>query len=81
MPLKKERKKIQRKNTKDLKTSAEKGSLQLPIFDEDLASIFPPVPLDKTLSHRVITAACKKFEPKLFEEHQQHGSSIVGGIR
>ena len=98
VPSNKERKKIQRKKAKDLKTLAEKDRScekthekvmachpqqdtthwpQLPIFDEDLASIFPPVPLDKTLSHKVITAACKKFEPNSFEEA---GCAVCGQL-
>ena len=78
VPANKERKRIQRKKAKDLKTSAEKDrSFKLPIFDEDLASIFPPAPLNKTLSHKVITAACKKFEPKLFGEA---GCAVCGQL-
>ena len=44
---------------------------------EDLALIFPPVPLDRVLSHGAITAACKKFDPKNFEEA---GCAVCGQL-
>ena len=37
-------------------------------FMHDLASVFPPEPVDKELSHKVITDACRKLEPDSFEE-------------
>jgi hypothetical protein len=43
----------------------------------DLALIFPPAPLDRTLSHKIITAACKKFDPTLFEEA---GCAVCGQL-
>jgi hypothetical protein len=44
---------------------------------EDLALIFPPAPLDRTLSHKAITSACKKFDPKFFEEA---GCAVCGQL-
>ena len=43
----------------------------------DMSLIFPPVPLDKILSHKVITSACKKFQPNMFEEA---GCAVCGQL-
>ena len=47
------------------------------ITEENLAINFPPAPLNKELSHKVITAACKRFEPKQFEEA---GCAVCGQL-
>ena len=44
---------------------------------EDMSLIFPPAPLDKTLAHDVITSACKKFQPNMFEEA---GCAVCGQL-
>jgi hypothetical protein len=57
---------LQDKSEKNMENSA-----------NDLASVFPPSPLDETLSHKVITAACKRFEPQQFEEG---GCAVCGQL-
>jgi hypothetical protein len=43
----------------------------------DLASIFPPPPVDKILSHKIIEAACSKLKPESFEEK---GCAVCGQL-
>ena len=87
----KERKKIQRKKAEYLKTIVKKNKTckgidpppkvnknieTLPNSEDDLALVFPPVPLDKADSHKIITAACKRFQPELFED----GCAVCGQL-
>ena len=82
-PSKNQRKKIQRKKTESMKTEEQKDLIcektQIRVadyrvqnlfdeFGEDLESVFPPTPLDKDLSQKVIESACKKLDPTSFEE-------------
>ena len=46
-------------------------------IDDDLASVFPPDPVDKILSHQIVTAACAKLKPGAFEEA---GCAICGQL-
>jgi hypothetical protein len=51
---------------------------QLPLgINDDFESVFPPAPLDKVLSQQVINGACKKFDPKSFEEA---GCAVCGQL-
>ena len=94
IPSKKERKKMQRKSTKNPMISEEKEIFKqnttqndqtnitcnlsnLLISTNNLAINFPPAPLDKILSHKIITAACKSFESKQFEEA---GCAVCGQL-
>lgn len=43
----------------------------------DLACIFPPPPLTKTLSYEIINAACSKLKPELLEES---GCAVCGQL-
>jgi hypothetical protein len=43
----------------------------------DLASVFPPPPVDKTLSHKVIESACSKLKAESFEEN---GCAVCGQL-
>jgi hypothetical protein len=43
----------------------------------DLTSVFPPPPVDRTLSHQIINAACSKLKPESFEEA---GCAICGQL-
>jgi hypothetical protein len=43
----------------------------------DLASTFPPPPVDKVLSHKIIKSSCSKLEPESFEEK---GCAVCGHL-
>ena len=43
----------------------------------DLASVFPPPPVDRILSHKIIDAACSKLKPESFEEK---GCAVCGQL-
>ena len=43
----------------------------------DLASVFPPCPVDRILSHKIIDTACSKLTPESFEEK---GCAVCGQL-
>ena len=45
--------------------------------EQGLEAVFPPAPLDKVLSQQVINSACKKLDPKSFEEA---GCAVCGQL-
>ena len=81
---KKEQKKLQRKKAKkkryesvDLPHNVNKNVETLPNCEDDLGLVFPPLPSDRADSHKIITAACKRFQPELFEED---GCAVCGQL-
>ena len=52
-----------------------KGNAEFVI--SDLASVFPPPPVDRTLAHKIINAACSKLKPESFEEA---GCAVCGQL-
>jgi hypothetical protein len=47
------------------------------LIHDDLASVFPPDPVDKTLTHHVVSGACIKLKPETFEEA---GCAVCGQL-
>ena len=91
-PSKNQCKKIQRKKAESMKTEEQKDlerektrirvadyrmQKHFDEFGEDLESVFPPSPLNKDLSQKVIESACKKLDPTSFEEA---GCAVCGQL-
>ena len=64
-------------NHKSVKNAAEAEVIEQLDLHDDLASVFPPDPVDKKLSHQIVTAACAKLKPEAFEEA---GCAVCGQL-